>query len=124
MSERPWISPNRYREAYDKLEEVLNVAMLRWDVDTLSWVKYTGTDASLLTAIDALLQESLLVSVVDEASATVTYVGKAVAGTATSASSWRIYKYTVSGTVTTTTMAGGSMALANVFDDRAILVYS
>ena len=42
---------------------------------------------------------------VDEASASVTYVGWAATGTATSAAEWRLQKISVVGTVTTIALA-------------------
>lgn len=60
---------------------------------------------------------------VDEASATVTYVGEANPGTATSAASWRIKKIdTSSGTVVT--WADGDASFDNIYDNRAFLTYS
>jgi hypothetical protein len=60
----------------------------------------------------------------DEVSASVTYIGKARIGTATSAASWQIQKLGVSGTVTTITWADGDASFNNVWDDRAGLSYS
>jgi hypothetical protein len=60
---------------------------------------------------------------VDEASATVTYIGTASFGTASSASSWQVKRITISGTVTTIEYADlGNYS--QVFDDRASLNYS
>lgn len=61
---------------------------------------------------------------IDEASATVTYIGKADPGTATSASSWQVSKVSVSGTVTLTQFADGDSSFDNVWDNRASLSYS
>jgi hypothetical protein len=59
----------------------------------------------------------------DEASATVTYVGEALPGTATSASAWRIKKLdTTSGT--SIRWADGDTLFNNVWDNRAGLTYS
>lgn len=60
---------------------------------------------------------------VDEASATVTYVGEADPGTATSAASWRLKKIdTTSGTVVT--WADGDASFNNIWDNRASITYS
>jgi hypothetical protein len=60
---------------------------------------------------------------VDEASGTVTYVGQAPTGTATSAALWQIQKIdTSSGTAVT--WADGDAGFDNVWDDRATLTYS
>ena len=60
----------------------------------------------------------------DEASSTVTYIGEAAIGSATSEALWRIKKLTVSGSVTGITWAGGSQAFTNIWDNRAALSYS
>lgn len=62
--------------------------------------------------------------VIDEASATVTYVGIAQIGTATSASSWQVKRISVSGNVTTITWADGDDEFDNIWDNRASLSYS
>ncbi len=60
---------------------------------------------------------------VDEASSTVTYVGEAVAGVATSAASWRIKKLdSTSGLIMT--WADGNTNFDNIWDNRASLSYS
>jgi hypothetical protein len=60
---------------------------------------------------------------VDEASASTTYLGEAVVGTATSAASWRVRKIVVSGTVTSIQWAS-SAAWTQIWDNRASLTYS
>lgn len=60
----------------------------------------------------------------DEASATVTYIGKAKIGQATSTAKWQIQKMSVSGNVTSITWADGNGNFDNVWDDRAGLSYS
>lgn len=61
---------------------------------------------------------------IDAASASVTYVGKATIGTATSAASWQVMKISVSGNVTSITWAAGSNAFNQIWDNRASLSYS
>ncbi len=61
---------------------------------------------------------------IDEASSTVTYVGYAILGTATSAASWQIKKISISGTVTRILWADGNSFYDNIWDDRATLSYS
>lgn len=63
-------------------------------------------------------------TLIDEASNTVTYVGKAPVGSATSAAVWRISKITISGTLTTVSWADGDPLADNVWDNRASLSYS
>lgn len=60
---------------------------------------------------------------IDEASATVTYIGDAAIGTATSAASWRIKKID-SDNPTAITFADGNGSFDNVWNDRASLSYS
>lgn len=73
-----------------------------------------------------ILQESHdnFTSLIDEVSSSVTYLGKAQIGSATSDSSWQIQKISVSGTVTTIAWADGTDAFTNVWDDRASYTYS
>lgn len=61
---------------------------------------------------------------VDDASSTVTYVGKAVVTALNSDASWMIKKLTTSGTVLTITYADGNDFFDNVWNDRASLTYS
>jgi hypothetical protein len=60
--------------------------------------------------------------IVDEASATVTYVCEATPGTASSAASWRVQRITVAGAVTTIAYAGGG-AFNQIANNRASLSY-
>ena len=60
---------------------------------------------------------------IDEATSTVTYIGKATPGTATSVSLWQIQKIdTTTGTVIT--WADGNGDFDNVWDNRTSLTYS
>jgi len=65
-----------------------------------------------------------LATMIDEVSDTVTYVGFALPSTATSDAKWRILKQEVSGTVTSTLYAGGTIEFVNVWNNRAALSYS
>lgn len=60
---------------------------------------------------------------VDEASATVTYIGEAALGSGLGASVWRIKRLTVSGTVTIAEWAGTGV-FDQVWNDRASLTYN
>lgn len=62
--------------------------------------------------------------IIDEASATVTYIGKAEPGTAESASGWQIKRIQVVGSETIITFADGNASFDNVWDNRAALSYS
>ena len=88
-------------------------------------VAVTGTvPVSVASTLDVEQQPSLVVEKIDQASATVTYIGQAAPGTATSAASWRIQRMSVSGTVTTLEYADGDLNFNNVWDNRAALTYS
>lgn len=54
------------------------------------------------------------------------YIGRAAAGTATSAAAWQVQKltYDVDGNVTAIQFAGGTNDYNQVWDDRATLTYS
>jgi len=60
----------------------------------------------------------------DEASSTVSYVGKAAPGTAETAAAWKISRITVTGTVTKIELADGNANYDNIWDNRASLTYS
>jgi hypothetical protein len=65
----------------------------------------------------------MFITRVDEASSTITYVGEANPGTATSGAFWRIYKLDeTSGLIKT--YADGNFNFDNVWDNRASLSYS
>ena len=70
---------------------------------------------------DAPKEESLLV---DEASATVLYVGVATLGTSTSDELWKIFKVETTGSVTSILYANASLEYNSAWDDRASLSYS
>lgn len=67
--------------------------------------------------------EAVYTTRIDEASGTVTYIGDADPGTATSASSWRVKKID-SSSGTSILFAGGDDTFVNAWDDRASLSYS
>jgi hypothetical protein len=85
-----------------------------------------ATAIQWLTDIEALLTEAgtQLALRMDEASATVTYVGTAYAGSLNAAASWAIKRITISGTVTTIEWADGDTNANNVWNNRAALSYS
>ena len=65
-----------------------------------------------------------LATIVDEASASVTYLGKADPGTGAASALWQIQRITTSGTVTTIEFADGNSDFDNVWNNRASLSYS
>ena len=111
-----------------------------WDTDTLSWVKMaqpatgTGSGGALTNAElraspvpisgSTTSLENAEATRVDVASGTVTYVGNAPTGTATTASAWKIKRITTTGLSTTIEWANGTAAYTNIFDNRTGLNYS
>jgi len=89
-----------------------------------------GVQANVATAekqdeiIAALGGSSTYTVLVDEASSTITYVGEASPGTATSAATWRVKKILDSGGSTTVSWADGASSFTKVWDDRASFSYS
>ncbi len=61
---------------------------------------------------------------IDDASTSTTYVGEAAFGSSEASAVWRIFKLSVSGTVTSMTWADGNDNFDNVWVDRASLSYS
>jgi hypothetical protein len=64
-----------------------------------------------------------LATKLDEASASVTYIGKAKIGSASASALWQIQKMSVSGNVTSITWADSDSLFNNIWDDRAGLTY-
>lgn len=71
-------------------------------------------------SIDGKTPALVVKQVIDEASATVTYIGEAALGTATSAAAWRIKRITVAGAITTIAWSAPGV----IFDNRASLGYT
>ena len=61
---------------------------------------------------------------VDDVSASVTYVGEALVGTADSAATWRIKRITITSTITDIKWADGNQFFDNIWDNRTSLTYS
>lgn len=84
-----------------------------------------GTDALAVNTDGSInTTDVIYASRVDDASATVTYIGKAAVGSANGSAVWQISRMTVSGTVTTIEYADGNISFDNVWDNRAALSYS
>ena len=64
-----------------------------------------------------------VITIIDEESSTVTYIGEAAPGTATSSPAWRIKKIIVNGTVTEIKYADANTLYDNIWDNRASLTY-
>jgi hypothetical protein len=69
-------------------------------------------------------KEDIYSTRVDDASSTVTYVGKAYVGASESAAVWQIQRITVTGTVTDIKWAGGNTKFDKIWTARAGLTYS
>lgn len=76
----------------------------------------TGQGFKMIRKVD----EKILV---DEPSATVTYIGKVKQGGDTSEAIWQIKKISVSGNITSITYADSNDQYDNVWDDRGTLTY-
>lgn len=62
---------------------------------------------------------------IDEASATVTYIGEAlILGSATSSAVWRIKKITITGSITAIQWPDSSSDYDKIWDDRASYTYN
>lgn len=72
----------------------------------------------------SVLDSNNHIVIVDEVSNTVTYVGYAEPGAATTDPVWQIKKILVSGTITSIKYANGEPTFSNEWDDRATLTYS
>ncbi len=87
-----------------------------------------GDGTNLLTVnADGTLPVSSAVpqaTIIDEASSTVTYIGKAAIGAATGSASWQIQRLTTSGGTITIAWADGDADYDNVWNNRASLSYS
>ena len=83
-----------------------------------------GKRATLTNPISVTTAASVVYAIrIDEASATVTYIGKAATGSATSGALWQVQKIdTTTGTVIT--WADGNGDFDNIWDNRATLTYS
>lgn len=61
---------------------------------------------------------------IDEASSTITYIGKALLAEATSAATWQIIKFEIVGTETIKSYPDGDPQYTFVWDDRATYTYN
>lgn len=77
-----------------------------------------GVELHSLRTLEADLQLEL-----DQASATVLYIGKAAPGTAANAAGWQIKKFTENGALSSLKFADGSSAFSFVWADRASYTY-
>jgi hypothetical protein len=100
-------------ETLSSTQNKLHTLKYVWNPDTLSYeVATTNAPAPALYALE-----------LDEASATVTYVGEAEAGSATSGAVWRVKRITTTGADLSIKWADGDTLFDNVWDNRASLSY-
>lgn len=83
---------------------------------------FTGTESEWLESLGGAQMD--YAKIVDEASATVTYIGKAEPGSAEASAVWQIKKIEIIGTETIFTWADGNVSFDNVWNDRASLTYN
>lgn len=91
--------------------------------DRSTQVKADILDDPLEVSVVAGGNASNYATIVDEASATITYVGKALPGTTTSSALWQIQRIDTTGDLTIK-WADGNADFDNVWDDRVSLTYS
>lgn len=118
------MAPNRLNkpDTEKSEQEVLNKSFDReynvLVVHPLAYNRATNAMESIKTEGDVYSMK------IDELADGTVYVGKALAGSATSSSVWQIKKISVSGTVTTIAWADGNQEFDNSWDNRALLSYS
>jgi hypothetical protein len=87
-------------------------------------MKHSGSGAGRqLEEIKSSIEAYYIVRI-DSPSGTITYIGKALAGTATSAATWQIKRIEDVSTETIILFADGNTSFDNVWNDRASLTYS
>lgn len=99
-------------EAIKSTDGRLHSLQYVWNTDTLAYEVALQDRASSPPALE-----------VDEASATITYVGEAAPGSATAAAVWRIKRIDTTSGVSIK-WAGGTAEYDKVWDNRASLSYS
>ena len=62
--------------------------------------------------------------IIDEVSSTLTYIGFAPPGSSESNPIWKIYRASVSGTITKVEYANGNSGYLNIWANRASITYS
>lgn len=78
----------------------------------------------MATVRGGLLQPIDYATIIDDAGSGVTYVGKAEAGSLQASAVWKIFKMVESSGDLVITWADGNSSFDNVWNDRAILIYS
>lgn len=105
-----------FNNSFDEVYKVLAVALLG-EYNSGLYRLQVDADGNLISTAPSYATR------IDEASATVTYIGNSLPGSATSAAAWQIKKIDeTSGTVIT--WASGNANFNKVWDDRASYTYS
>lgn len=81
-------------------------------------------ESTLSLRTNSVSSAASYITVVDEVDSNTSYVGEAMPGTATTSPSWRIFKLTTSGSVTSKIYADGDTNFDNIWSLRASLSYS
>jgi len=102
---------------------IYNTVTMEWEAQTSGGGGGGGGAISADTS-SVETRSKPMKSIIDEASASVTYVGEAAVGTSPSASLWRIKRLTQNSSVLTIEWADGDGNLNNNWDNRASLSYS
>ena len=118
----------------------LRIANYVWDVDTLTWIPQqsgggAGPSANVVvTSTTGLTNTQLRSSPIETTSGqfkqlleevgSITYIGKAAAGTGAGAASWSIKRITFGTGTINTEWAGGTTAFNQIWNNRASLSYS
>ncbi len=82
---------------------------------------YGPVDVEVIGGVDGA---SSYLTKLEEASGTVTYVGKAAIGSSDAAAVWQIQKLETVGDLFSVSWAGGDALFDKVWNDRASLIYS
>jgi hypothetical protein len=88
---------------------------------------FSGVTTSVIgnkKALDVTSSSAALATRVDEATATITYVGRAKIGSLPSDAVWQIQRITISGTQTIIEWASGNSSFDKIWNNRSSLSYS
>lgn len=101
---------------------VYNTSTMEWESQTSSGGGGGGALSADTSSIET--RSMAMKTVIDEFSTTVTYIGEAATGTATSAALWRIKRLTQTSSILTIEWASGNGSFNKIWDDRSSLSYS
>lgn len=109
----------------------LHVAQYVWDVNTLSWVKQTGTSGGAGTEVVVTNMPSTYpvtfptyAKRYDQIDVTTAYLGNAPVGANENSSVWQIQRLTFNGDDVSVQFADGNASFDNVWANRTSLSYS